>query len=403
METIGPVTRRNATGPLRRLFWSSETARPAPRGRFWIYAYPLGLLALTGLGLVAGTNLSDTRDLSYIVIVIMAAGAVLPVVLTLRRPILAWRLAFVMLFVGSIDAPAKESWPWNVVQILGFLLVLGRLAVLENSSLTLWATASSLVPVFLYTPRANAWGAAVLLVAIAALGDIVSRRRRTKALLAEREELTELERARRTVLEERTRIAREMHDVVAHHMSMIAVRAETAPYRLADLPAPARDELATIAAAAREALTDMRRLLGVLRSEEADAPLAPQPGFGQVDELISTARGAGLDVSAELNPPGLPETVSLAAYRIVQEALANASRHAPGGPVTIVARGLGDRFELTIRNRRTGPLPDGDGHGHGLSGMRERAELLGGALTAAPDGDDFLVHADLPLREATPE
>jgi len=239
---------------------------------------------------------------------------VLPVVLTLRRPVLAWRLAFVMLFLGSLSAPPAGSWPWNTVQIIGFLLVLGRLAVLEDSSLTVWATALSLVPVFVYTPQANAWGAALLLVAIAALGDIVSRRRRTKALLAEREELTELERARRAVLEERTRIAREMHDVVAHHMSMIAVRAETAPYRIGELPAPARDELATIATAAREALVDMRRLLGVLRAEEGEAPRAPQPGFAQVDEPIATARGAGLDVRADLTPPHLPETVSLAAY-----------------------------------------------------------------------------------------
>ncbi len=401
------MTRRNATGPLRRLFWSPETPRPALRGRFWSYAYPLGLLALCGLGLAMGTNLNDTRDLIVIVIVIMTIGALLPVVLTLRRPLLAWRLAFVMLFVGSLEAPPKESWPWNVVQILAFLLVLGRLAVVENSSLTIWATAASLVPVFIYTSRANAWGAALLLVAIAALGDIVHRRRRTKALLAESEELTELERAKRAVLEERARIAREMHDVVAHHMSMIAVRAETAPYRLGDLPDPARDELATIAVAAREALTDMRRLLGVLRSE--DAPLTPQPGFAQVDDLIETARGAGLDVAADLVLPAaaLPQTVSLAAYRIVQEALANAARHAPGGPVTVVARAADDRLELTVRNRRTaGPVDGVSGHGvggHGLSGMRERAELLGGTLAAAPDGEDFLVHAELPLREATPE
>src|SRR4029453_1185714 len=123
------------------------------------------------------------------------------------------------------------------------------------------------VPGFLYTDQANAMGVAVLMVAIGLLGDVLSRRRQSRRQLAEQTELTEPELARRAILEERARIAREMHDVVAHHMSMIAVQAETAPYRLADLGEPAKGELAVIATAARSALTDMRRLLGVLRAE----------------------------------------------------------------------------------------------------------------------------------------
>nr|WP_308129496.1 histidine kinase [Actinoplanes polyasparticus] len=426
METIGPVTRRNATGPLRRLFWSRETSRPAPRARIWIYLVPLGLLALIGLGLGTGAYLTDNRQLDPIWVVIIAVGSVLPIIVTLRRPVLAWRLGFLMLFLGSLQPGLKESWPWNPVQILGFLLILGRLAVVEDAALTIWATTFSLVPVFVYAPYANAWGAAILLVAIAALGDIVSRRRRTKALLAESVELTELERAKRAVLEERTRIAREMHDVVAHHMSMIAVRAETAPYRVGDLSDPAKDELATIADAAREALTDMRRLLGVLRAEQDEAPRAPQPGFAEVEDLIATARAAGVNVaydatglssSVDIPPdaerpvdneslsgdgsPRLPTlggaAAELAAYRIIQEALANAARHAPGAPVTVDARGLDDRLEVTVRNPLTSALTASKGHG--LEGMRERAELLGGTLTAAPDGDHFVVRAILPKGE----
>ncbi|WP_307834333.1 sensor histidine kinase [Paractinoplanes lichenicola] len=399
METIGPVTRRNATGPLRRLFWSREKARPALQGQFWTYAIPLGLLGLIGLGFAAGAAL-DGRGLDRLWVVIIAVGSVLPVVITFRLPVLAWRAGFLMLFLGSLQADPKESWPWNTVQLLGFLVVLGRLAVSEESALTIWAVAFSLIPVFVYSPYANAWGAAVLLVAIAALGDIVSRRRRTRALLAEKEELTELERAKRAVLEERTRIAREMHDVVAHHMSMIAVRAETAPYRVGDLPDSAKEELATIAGTAREALTDMRRLLGVLRAEEGDAPLTPQPGFAEVATLVETARGAGLTVELTVTDVAdLPETVGLAAYRIVQEALANAARHAPGGPVTVDARGFPERIELTVRNKLIGPVPAAHGHGHGLAGMRERAELLGGTLSAAAEDDHFVVWASLPRGE----
>jgi signal transduction histidine kinase len=395
METIGPAVRRNATGPLRRLGWVKEVPRPAGRGRFSPYAVPLGLLALTGFGLLAAAYLADNRHLAPAVPGLLAAGSVLPVAVAYRLPVLGWRLAFPMLFLGVFHASAREPWPWNTVQIFGFVFVLGRLAAVEGSAVTLWATTLSLFPIFLFAPRTNAWGAALLLVAVAALGDILYRRRRTRQLLAEREELTAAERAKRAVLEERTRIAREMHDVVAHHMSMIAVRAETAPYRVGDLPEPARQELATIASAAREALTDMRRLLGVLRAEQADAQLTPQPGLAEVAVLVRTARAAGVDVTLRLgDPSAVPETVGLTAYRIVQEALANAARHAPDRPVTVDGRVHADRIELTVRNPAAGPVGSG---GHGLVGMRERAALLGGDLTAGPDGDAFLVTATLPF------
>jgi len=396
VETIRPATRRNATGPVRRLLWARERRRPAPKGRFWPYARPLGLLALAGLGLAAGAYLADNRRLPEAAVALLALGSVLPLLLTVRWPILAWRLALLMLFVGTVNSTAREPWPWNAVQIVGFLIVLGRLATTQPSAVTAWATGLSILPLFVYTGATNAWGAAFLLVAIGALGDITSRRRRTREMLAEQEELTEAERARRAVLEERAQIAREMHDVVAHHMSMIAVRAETAPYRLTDLPESAREELAGIATAARGALTDMRRLLGVLRAEDGEAPTAPQPGLADLDGLVATAQSSGVEVTLTADGLGaVPETVGLAAYRIMQEALANAARHAPGGSVTIDARGLSDRLELEVRNRRTGPATPGGGHG--LIGMRERAALLGGTLTAGPERFDFVVRATLPF------
>ncbi|GAA2646045.1 sensor histidine kinase [Paractinoplanes durhamensis] len=400
METIGPPIRRNATGPLRRLLTRRETPRPPARRRLMAYVLPLGLLALAGLGLAADRYLADNRVLPGIVIGIIAAGSVLPVAFSYRLPIWAWRIAYPMMFLGVINAAPKEPWPWNTVQILGFLIVLGRLAVTQESGLTIWATALSLIPVFLFAKETNAWGAAVLLVVIAAIGDIIYRRGRTGELLAEKlaeeEELTELERAKRAVLEERTRIAREMHDVVAHHMSMIAVRAETAPYRLPELPADAREELAGIAVAARAALTDMRRLLGVLRAEQDSPEKAPQPGLADVDRLVTTAREAGVEVAYERTGiADLPGTAGLTAYRIVQEGLANAGRHAPGKPVTVAARGFADRLELTVRNE-LGEEP-ADAGGHGLIGMRERVTLLGGTLHAGPVDGEFVVHAVLPL------
>ncbi|MEV6300780.1 histidine kinase [Actinoplanes sp. NPDC051861] len=357
----------------------------------------MGLFLLVSLAVVAYEEVGGKRTLPDWFVLVVAIGSVLPVALTPRWPVLAWRIAFVMMFLGAVDAPTGESWPWNAVQIIGFLLVQGRLAATNESLVTVWAAGLSLVPVFLLAPDANAFGAALLIVAVSALGDIVSRRRRTRELLAEQSELNELERAKRAVLEERTRIAREMHDVVAHHMSMIAVQAETAPYRVDGLPDAAKEELTSIASAAREALTDMRRLLGVLRAEAAPAEKEPQPGYEEIGDLVTTARRAGLPVTADLvEVAGLSETAGLTAYRIVQEALANAARHAPGGPVLLLARAETTHLELSIHNQLTTPIRS-DRFGHGLVGMRERVTLLGGELTAGPDGDGgYQVTARIP-------
>jgi signal transduction histidine kinase len=391
-------------GPLLRLFWSREEPRPTLRSRLSSYAVPLGLLALVGLGFAAYEYIDGNRTLPAFVVLVIAIGSVLPVGVSYRWPALAWRIAYPMLFVGVLDADPRESWPWNSVQVLGFLVVLGRLAVTQEPAVTVWATTASLIPVFLFATDANAWGGALLLVVIAAMGDIVYRRRHTRELVAEQQVLNAAERAKRSVLEERTRIAREMHDVVAHHMSMIAVRAETAPYRVSGLPEAAQAELATIATTARTALTDMRRLLGVLRSEDGEAPKGPQPGLAELADLVATTRAAGVEASltwAGLGPhEPVPPTVGLAAYRIVQEALANAARHAPGTPVTIGVRSGTGRLELTVRNRlAAAPVPGPPGHG--LVGMRERAGLLGGLLRAGPAGADFVVTATLPLNDGT--
>ncbi|MBB4739979.1 signal transduction histidine kinase [Actinoplanes octamycinicus] len=365
------------------------------------------LLLLVSLAMAMVATLEETRVLPPEALYLLAAGAVLPVVLAYRRPVAAWRLAFVMLFLGVVNAkvgPHDEPWPWNAVQILAALFVLGRLAWVSAPAVTAWATGLFLIPVFLFSPHGNVLGGALLVVAVAALCSTASYRRRARELLAEQTELNELERAKRAVLEERTRIAREMHDVVAHHMSMIAVQAETAPFRLAGLPDAAKDELTSIAVAAREALTDMRRLLGVLRAENQEAERAPQPGYPEITELVSGARRAGLAVSGELpRLDGVDGTAGLTAYRIAQEALANAARHAPGGPVRILARADGDLLELDIRNELTSPPEAGHRPGHGLIGMRERVALLGGELTAGPDGaGSYRVLARIPRQPEAP-
>ena len=396
---------------LRRVVAGPDRRPPPARSRRWAliraYGMPLGLLPLIGLGFANAQYLLDNRAPGQFMAGLLSVWAVLPVVVATRRPLLAWRIAYPLLFLGALRADERESWPWSPVQILGFLLVLVLLALREDSGVIAWVIALTIVPVFVLAPRANAWGAATLLVAIGLAGEVAARRRRSREALAEQAELTELEQARRAVLEERARIAREMHDVVAHHMSMIAVQAETAPYRIAGLPPPALTEFTTIAAGARGALTDMRRLLGVLRAETDESLRAPQPGLSEVAALVETTARAGVEVTLVPGPEfasaasgEVPEAVGLAAYRIVQEALANAARHAPGGPVRVSVRGSPGLLLIEVGNGPGSPTGPATGPGHGLIGMRERAALLGGTLAAGPRADGgYLVTAQLPLAE----
>jgi signal transduction histidine kinase len=244
--------------------------------------------------------------------------------------------------------------------------------------------------------------ATIVFAAVAIAVDSLGSRLETRHALAAQTERAELEQARRAVLEERARIARELHDVVAHHMSLIAVRAETAPYRLSDLPESARAEFASLSDVAREALTEMRRLLGVLRHDEP-AGLAPQPQLSDLPALVETARKAGVTVELSA-PPALdqvPIGVALCAYRIVQESLSNASQHAPGAAVTVSVDHEAGAVLLRVANGpggSGGPSASEHGPGHGLTGMRERVALLGGSLSAgpAPDGG-YVVCAVLPF------
>jgi signal transduction histidine kinase len=250
---------------------------------------------------------------------------------------------------------------------------------------------------------------AVFLTAVAILLGVVVRVRRSGARqLAEQERRHSGERA---LLEERQRIARELHDVVAHHMSVIAIQAEAAPYKVADPPPALVESFGEIRASALAGLTELRRVLGVLRTGGQDT--TPQPGLADLDTLLDSARSGGLSVTATVsgNPGPLPGGVDLSAYRIVQEALSNAMRHAPGSQVRLHLTYRPDALALEIRNdaalRAVPVLVAGGeraagggagGGGHGLVGMRERATMLGGSLDAGPIADGgFRVTAVLPV------
>ncbi len=203
---------------------------------------------------------------------------------------------------------------------------------------------------------------------------------------------------------ERARIARELHDVVAHHISMVVVQAETARLTTPGMPAAGAQRLSAIGDTARDALTEMRRLLGVLR-EDAQTDAAsrqPQPGLRQLNELLDEARdasGTGTRLILRGTPTALDPGVELAAYRIVQEALTNARRHAPGAAVDVELHYADDALRLVIRDNGPGPPAGPPPAGHGLLGMRERAAAVGGELrTGAAASGGFLVRASLPTK-----
>lgn len=244
--------------------------------------------------------------------------------------------------------------------------------------------------------------AGVVLISAAA----VRAWREERRTVVETQTVTAEERSRRTLLEERATIARELHDVVAHHMSVIAIQAEAAPYRVENTPPELATSFATIRENAVAALTELRRILGVVRSEDPDAfrevdPEAPQPTLASLDSLLDSVRGAGLTVEAVITgaPRPLPQGVELSAYRIVQEALSNTLRHAPGAEarveISYVLGGLGLRIVNGAPSRLAKPSP---GAGHGVLGMRERVQMLGGEMTADHTEDGgFEVAAFIPV------
>ncbi len=205
---------------------------------------------------------------------------------------------------------------------------------------------------------------------------------------------------------ERARIARELHDVVAHHITMIALQAEAARLATPGLPLEGARQLTAIGDTARTALTEMRRLLGILREDAETEPVArrPQPGLRQLNVLLDEIRDAGsggvrLVVSGPVEP--LDHGIELAAYRIVQEALTNARRYAPGAAVDVELRYGQDELRVRVYDNGPGPRLTEGAPGHGLAGMRERAAMAGGRVTAGPGPrSGFLVEAVMPTKGA---
>ena len=243
----------------------------------------------------------------------------------------------------------------------------------------------------------------VTLVAVPLLAAEALRNRRAYVnLLVERLQLAERSRdeeAKRRVEQERLRIARDLHDVVAHTLTTINVQAGVAAHLLDRDPSNARAALTTIANASHETLDELRTILGVLREgNDDDAPLQPAPNLADVDDLIAQARSVGLNVRLDRDgeqPEHVPDAVQLAAFRIVQEALTNVRRHAVGASARVSISFRADRLLLAVESA-TGTATNADGRGVGILGMRERATALGGTLDAGVFAKGFRVSADLP-------
>ncbi|WP_414939025.1 sensor histidine kinase [Amycolatopsis sp. cmx-11-51] len=375
-------------------------------------------LAIVGCGLWAGFVTFSTISVSPPAKTFHVLITVLPCLLAVRSPLWGWRTVIVGLVSTPVTLPgmsASWGWPWAPGFALTTALVFYLVGESNDQAELTWA---GLISFGAAAPFVRDWRDAALLVLLGGmvffLGNTVRQRRLAEEERAAQQERRLAEETRAALLEERAGIARELHDVVAHHMSVLALRADSARFRFADTAKADREaeiwrEFADLAGTAREGLTELRRLLGVLRSEDRALLVAPQPGLAKVVELVEGVKAAGTTCELELRGDldAVPVGVALSVFRIVQEALSNAIQHAPGASISVeLVTGPGF-VRLVIEN---GPGPDPKragqaGGGHGLVGMRERAAMLAADLEAGErPGGGFLVALTVPLdREGQPQ
>ncbi|WP_406359196.1 histidine kinase [Streptomyces sp. NBC_01635] len=388
-----PLPRRETNGRLVRLLPGRlrEYAGWAPHALI----VAISLLAFGVSDLAFGVS-----DSSFDVILDLLA--VIPVLMTLVRPVGAFWMSMGATVVSTLFGDIGDYWPWPAGSFVCHLAVLTVVALRTGPRTAAWMwvftalygmSAKILIgPVDPYYHGINTGPMLVLSALILLCVAVWHIRRSAEEEVTAQQTVTAHERSRRTLLEERTTIARELHDVVAHHMSVVAIQAEAAPYRVENPPPELERAFATIRENAVAALTELRRVLGVVRAEDYEAPDAPQPTLADLDALLANVRDTGLDVEKVVTGAvrELPQGVELSAYRIVQEALSNSLRHAPGASARVeigyVLGGLG----LRIVN---GPVPapnlvkPSPGAGHGVTGMRERVTMLNGEMTAGPADD----------------
>lgn len=400
------------------------------RMRQWLRAHPLALDGALALAVLVAMTIGSFAD---------PGGHDVPTFGT-RTPAAS---SLLLMTLGALALVRRRREPMAVLAATGTLTVV-ELVTADPPAPVVMSAVIALYTVAARTDRPTTWRVGLLTMAAltaaamlfgsapwysqenlgvfawtgmaGAAGDAVrSRRAFVDAIRerAERAERTREEEARRRVAEERLRIARDLHDVVAHHIALVNVQAGVAAHVMDKRPDQAKQALAHVREASRSALNELRATVGLLRqSGDPEAPTEPAPGLALLGELVASVRQAGLPVEvacAAGEDPPLPSAVDLAAYRVIQEALTNVRKHAgPGAKAEVSVVRVGATAEVMVldngRGNAAGAPQAAPGGGHGLLGMRERVTALGGTLTAGPRyGGGFRVHAILPVEARAQE
>jgi signal transduction histidine kinase len=341
---------------------------------------------------------SDPPSLWAVALTLLAT---LPIALRRRFPLLV--------FAVTLTAALVMDVRYNSFQFAGALVALYTVAayVGRPGSIGVGVGTALAIPITRFdddpTGLPEIMSTYVIFAVAWVLGDRIGARRTYLRQLEEgavQHEREREEHARRAAAEEQTRIARELHDIITHNVSVMTVQAAAARDVFETQPSRAREALGSIESTGREALTELRRLLGGVRTD--DGSLTPLPGLARLGDLIAQVRAAGLqvDLNVEGQPHELPAAVDLSAYRIVQEALTNTLKHAQASSATVLVRYTGDAVEVEVVDDGRGATTNGDERGQGIIGMRERTALFGGELRAGPaPGRGFAVSARIPLEE----
>jgi signal transduction histidine kinase len=352
------------------------------------------------------------------VAMVLTAVRVVPLLFYRRRPVEAWIVelsAVVLTALITVPVSVAEPWPWAVTSTATLTAVGALVAAVGAMRLTMVMFGIMTGLTLLLGLSSNQGNVATtaltpLICAVAMIaGGFVHGRRQIVAELVEERQISAAERELRSVVEERARIARELHDVVAHHMSMITVQAETARFRHVGLPEAAVAEFTEIASVARRSLSELRGLLSALRDDGADPHRTPQPTLADLPSLAERITAAGTPVRLTVAPAAtdLSQVMQLAVYRIVQESLSNVVRHAPGAQARVDIVRTEETLRVEVTNERPQnhhshrrPVPTAEGHG--LVGLRERVTLLGGTFEVDQPDEGWRVWAMLPLRPDQP-
>lgn len=424
LDSTAPAPRRR-WGPARSIAaaaWSAPAvlgASPIPVRWLRPVRHRLAAGGVIALAIAVGCviELGSAAGLEPFSRWMLTAMLSLPAVVTLVAPLLTWRIMTLALFASALLLPAASNdWPWPLTAFSAYLVVTLLVAVtIARGALFGVALLACVLTVLPAGPQDRMPDGVVflliaLVILVVSLGGVFRGAMATRRALAVEIERSEAELVRAAALAERAKLARELHDVVAHHMSLIAIQADVTPHAVPDLPPAAREAFGSIRTESTTALAEMRRLVDSLRDEDGGADRTPQPTLADLERLVESVRATGTAIDAELEPVGrdAPAPVAISIYRIAQEALANAVQHAPGASIEVTLRVSGDDLVLTVTNGAPARVPVGPPEsrtrrGQGLIGMRERASALGGDLstTSTPDGG-FTVRARLPLAEPGP-